>query len=99
MQEQDSRLTKELAKAHGYVVFPAVGRASAVLGVTYGRGEVFQGDRVIGYAGVVQLTLGTQVGGQTFDQIILLDNRDALKRLKENKLSFAANASLARPSS
>jgi lipid-binding SYLF domain-containing protein len=95
MQEEDSRLESELAQAYGYAVFPAVATAAAVFGFSYGRGEVFEHGKVVGYAGVVQLTLGTQLGGQAFDQIVVFDDREALERFQAGKVSFAAGASTA----
>lgn len=47
----------------------------------------------MGYAAVTQLTIGLQLGGQTFSQLILFQDKEALKRLKEGKIGFAANAS------
>jgi lipid-binding SYLF domain-containing protein len=95
MQEEDSRIEEELAQAHGYAVFPAVGSAAAVVGLSYGRGEVFEDGKLIGYSGMVQLTVGTQLGGQAFDQILVFDDRDALERFQAGKVSFAASAGTA----
>jgi lipid-binding SYLF domain-containing protein len=93
MCEQDPGLERLLEKAHGYVVFPSVGKATAVLGGAYGKGEVFERGNLIGYAAIVQLTLGVQVGGQTFGQIIAFESPQALERFKAGKTAFAANAS------
>src|SRR5687768_1261799 len=41
-------LSKEMRKAHGYVVFPSLGRAGLVLGASYGKGEAFENGRSIG---------------------------------------------------
>jgi hypothetical protein len=48
---------------------------------------------MIGYAGIAQLTLGVQVGGQTFSEIIAFQDRSALQRFKSGRWAFAANAS------
>jgi lipid-binding SYLF domain-containing protein len=93
MKEHDPSLAEKLAKAYAYAVFPLVGKATAALGVGFGRGEVFERGKLIGYAGIVQLTIGVQVGGQTYDELIVFENEGALKRFKSGKLAFAANAS------
>ena len=93
MGEADLGLRQVLDKAHAYAVFPSVGKATAVIGGAYGKGEVFQGEQLIGYAGLVQLTLGVQVGGQTFSEIVVFENKAALDRFKSGKTAFAANAS------
>ena len=93
MSEADPGLGELLAKAHAYAVFPSVGKATAVVGGAFGRGEVFQGDTLVGYAGLVQVTLGVQVGGQTFSEIVLFQDAAALDRFKAGRTAFAANAS------
>jgi hypothetical protein len=93
MVEEDPGLQRVLDKAYGYVVFPAVGKAMAVVGGAFGKGEVFQGGHLVGYAALVQLTLGVQLGGQTFGEIIAFRDRAALERFKAGRTAFAANAS------
>jgi lipid-binding SYLF domain-containing protein len=93
MEEELSSLRSEMARAHGYAVFPSAARAAAVLGVTYGKGVVFVKDRVVGYAGMVQLTAGLQLGGSTLHVLVLLEDEAALERFKAGKISFAASAS------
>src|SRR5688500_4124254 len=66
MEARDPGLAALLADAHGYAVFPSIGKATAVIGGAFGKGEVFEGGQLVGYAAVGQLTLGVQVGGQTF---------------------------------
>jgi lipid-binding SYLF domain-containing protein len=92
-EERDPTHRDLLTNAYGYAVFPSVGRASAVLGGSFGKGEVYQKGRLIGYAGIVQLTIGLQLGGQTFAEILVFDDRGALERFKQGKVNFAGNAS------
>jgi lipid-binding SYLF domain-containing protein len=90
--EKKPGLREQVEKAYGYAIFPSLGKAGAVLGVTYGRGEVFEHGQLIGYAGLVQLTIGVQLGGDTGIELVLFDNRQALERFKMGKVGFAANA-------
>jgi lipid-binding SYLF domain-containing protein len=90
--EKDAELLEQVEKAYGYAIFPSLGKACAVLGATYGRGEVFEHGRLIGYAALVQLTVGVQLGGETFIELVLFDNRETLERFKSGKIGFAANA-------
>jgi lipid-binding SYLF domain-containing protein len=90
--ERDETLRDRLEKAAGYAIFPSVGKATAVLGATYGRGEVYERGRLIGYAALVQVTIGVQLGGDTFTELVILDEPEALRRFKEGKVAFAANA-------
>jgi lipid-binding SYLF domain-containing protein len=92
MKEKDASVAKLLDKAYGFAVIPSLGRASAVLGGAYGLGEVFEQGRVIGYAAIVQLTIGVQLGGETFHELVVFRDRKALEAFKSGKLAFAANA-------
>jgi lipid-binding SYLF domain-containing protein len=93
LEREDPGFTALIEKAHAYAIFPSVGKATAVIGGAFGKGEVFEKGSLIGYAGVVQLTLGVQLGGQTFTQVILFENKQALDRFKRGRFAFAANAS------
>ena len=93
MVDEDPGLEALLEKAHAYAVFPSVGKATAVVGGAFGKGEVFQGEQLVGYAGLVQVTLGVQVGGQTFSEIVVFQDKAALEQFKAGKTAFAANAS------
>jgi lipid-binding SYLF domain-containing protein len=93
LDAEDPGLKPLLRRAHGYAVFPAVGKATAVVGGAFGKGEVFERGSLIGYAAVAQLTIGVQLGGQTFTEIIVFESPEALERFKTGRVAFAANAS------
>ena len=93
MEARDPGLKNLLANAHAYGVFPSVGKATAVVGGAFGKGEVIRGGRVVGYAALGQLTLGVQLGGQTFSQIVAFQDAAAFDRFKQSRYAFAANAS------
>ena len=90
---EDPGMKQLLKDAHAYAVFPSVGKAAAVVGGTFGKAEVFSDDSLIGYSAVAQLTVGVQLGGQTFTQIIVFESKEALNRFKQGRFKFAANAS------
>jgi len=92
---EDPGLKTFLKHAHGYAIFPSLGQAAAVIGGAFGKGEVFERGKLIGYAGLVQVSLGVQIGGQTLTEIIAFQNRAALSRFKEGKFSFTATAAAA----
>jgi lipid-binding SYLF domain-containing protein len=86
-------LRETLQKAYGFAVFPSVGRASVVLGGSYGRGEVYEHARLVGYAAIAQLTIGLQLGGTTFSELAVIEDEEAMKRFTSGEVGFAANAS------
>ena len=93
LEAKDPGLKRLLDKAYAYAVFPSVGKANLVIGGGYGRGEVFEKGRRIGFATITQLTIGVQVGGDTFAEVIVFESKKALERFKKGKSAFAANAS------
>jgi lipid-binding SYLF domain-containing protein len=93
LQAKDPGLKQFLKDAYGYAVFPNVGKAALVLGGAYGRGVVFEQGEMIGYATIGQFTIGVQIGGDTFAELVVFKDEDALERFKQGKVRFAANAS------
>ena len=93
LEEKDPGLKQLLKIAYGYAVFPNVGKASLVVGGSYGRGPVYEQGELIGHATIGQTTAGVQLGGSTFAEIIAFRDKQALDRFTHNRLRFAANAS------
>jgi lipid-binding SYLF domain-containing protein len=93
LQEADPGLEAFLENAHGYAIFPSVGKGGAVVGGAYGKGEVYEQGNLIGYASLTQASIGAQLGGQTFSEIIAFETPAALERFKEGNYTPAANAS------
>jgi lipid-binding SYLF domain-containing protein len=92
-ERRDPGLKLFLKRSHGYAVFPSVGKAAAALGAAFGTGEVFERGKLVGYAGILQMTLGAQLGGQTFVEIIAFENEQSLDRFRRSRSALAANAS------
>jgi lipid-binding SYLF domain-containing protein len=92
-EKRDPGLKPFLKKARGYAVFPSVGKAAAVVGAAFGKGEVFEQGKLVSYAGIVQATIGVQIGGGTFTEIIAFENKPTLERFRRGRFAFAANAS------
>ena len=93
MKLADPWLSNLLDKSAGYVVFPAVGKGGLIVGGAYGRGEVYEAGEFVGYADLSQATVGAQIGGQSFSELILFENKAAVETFKQGKLAFSANAS------
>ena len=88
----DPTLGTVFDSAAGYAVFPKVGKAAAGVGGAYGRGVLYERGRIVGYCDLTQATVGMQLGGQTYTQIIAFENQRAVDSFKQGNLTFAAQA-------
>ncbi len=90
-----SSLKPYFKKARGYAVFPNIGKAGFGVGGARGKGEVFEKDNVIGSTTLTQVSIGFQLGGQAFSQIIFFKDKKSLDRFTEGNFEFGASASAA----
>lgn len=93
LKRKDPSLKLFFKKAHGYAVFPTVGKAGFGLGGAYGEGEVYRQGKFIGTSSLSQLTIGFQLGGQAYTEIIFFKNRHALDDFISGNFEFNAQAS------
>ncbi|MCL2648514.1 MAG: hypothetical protein FWD61_16155 [Phycisphaerales bacterium] len=91
-KKKDPSMDRFFTTAEGYAIFPEVTSGALVVGGAHGNGEVFQRGRFIGYADVSQASIGAQVGGQKFAQIIFFQNEESLANFKAGTLEFDARA-------
>lgn len=80
-------------QAHGYAVFPSVGKGAVGVGGAYGRGQAFENSRLIGYCDLSQATIGLALGGQAYSEVIFFEDAASLDRFKYNNLEFSAQVS------
>ena len=90
-----SSLKPYFKKARGYAVFPNVGKGGIGIGGAKGSGEVFEKGNVIGKTTLTQVSIGFQLGGQAFSQIIFFKDKKSLARFTEGNFEFGASASAA----
>ena len=91
-QEKDRTFKPTLEKLVGYAIFPEVAKGGFIVGGAGGRGEVYAGGTLIGHAQLSQGTIGAQIGGQKFAEIIFFRTKSALNRFKKNRLELSAQA-------
>ena len=88
-----SHLRPYFRKARGFAVFPNISKGGIGIGGARGKGEVFEKGKVIGSTTLTQLSIGVQLGGQAFRQIIFFKDEKAIKRFTEGNFEFGASAS------
>ena len=92
-KKADSSLQAFFDQAYAYVVFPNIGKGAMVVGGAYGKGKVFRGGHIIGSATMTQVTLGAQLGGQSYSELIFFKDEKSFDRFRSNELEFDAQVS------
>ncbi|MGH6881417.1 YSC84-related protein [Hypericibacter sp.] len=92
-KKTDPSLQAFFDKAYGYAVFPEITKGAIGIGGARGEGTVFQGGKSIGSTVMSQVTIGLQLGGQTYSEIIFFQNKAALDAFTKGNYEFSANAS------
>lgn len=80
-------------KAHGYALFPTVGKGGFFVGGAHGKGRVFERGKLIGNVSLTQVSVGFQWGGQAFSEVIFFRDKAALEKFKTGRSEFSARAS------
>jgi lipid-binding SYLF domain-containing protein len=93
MDTEDPNFRNFLDQSYAYAVFPTVGKGGIGVGGAYGRGEVFEHGKFVGYTDISQGTLGAQLGGQSYAEVIAFERPWALQRFEEGQFALSANAS------
>ena len=89
----DSDLAKWFTSAYGYVVFPKITKGAVGIGGAAGDGQVFEKGAMIGTARVTQVTIGAQLGGQSYSEAIFFETKEALDRFKQDRFEMSAGLS------
>ena len=89
----DPTLRPVLDSAAGYAVFPEAGRGGVVVGGGYGKGVLYQNQRIIGYCDMSLASAGAELGGKQFTEIIVFKTPNALEKFKQGQFAFRADAS------
>jgi lipid-binding SYLF domain-containing protein len=93
-ERADPSISRFFGSAAGYAVFPKIAKGGAGLGGAHGEGVVFGSDRAVhGYATMSQGTIGLQLGGQTYRQVIFFQTPSALQNFKSGDFELSAQAS------
>ena len=83
---------KYFETAYGFAIFPTIGKGGLVVGGAYGEGRVFVADKHVGNSTMTQLTVGAQIGGQAYSQIIFFEHEEAFKSFTSGNFEFSAQA-------
>lgn len=78
---------------YGYAVFPTVGKGGIGIGGAYGEGRVYEKNKMTGTVSLAKLSIGFQLGGQAFSEIIFFQDKRAYNEFTSGNFEFDASAS------
>ena len=77
--------------SYGYAVFPTIGKAGFVVGGAYGEGRVYAKGKYVGDTSVTQLSVGFQLGGQAYSQIVFFEDKRSFDEFSGGNFEFGGD--------
>jgi lipid-binding SYLF domain-containing protein len=91
-KKSEPKLDAYFKEAYGYVVFPTIGKGGFIVGGGGGVGVVYEKGRIAGKAKVVKITIGAQVGGEAYSELMFFKDKATFEKFKSGGAKFQANA-------
>ncbi len=92
-KKKDANIEKFFHSAAGWAVFPTIAKGGFVVAGAGGDGVLFVGGQPVGKSSMGQASVGLQLGGQTYSEIIFFENASTLSEFKKGNFALAAQAS------
>jgi lipid-binding SYLF domain-containing protein len=80
-------------ESYGFAVFPSIGKGGLGIGGAYGEGRIYVGGKHVGDTTLTQLTVGFQLGGQVYSQIMFFEDERAFIEFTGGNFELSAQAS------
>jgi lipid-binding SYLF domain-containing protein len=93
LKKADPSLKKFFGKSAGYAVFPNVAKGGLVIGGAGGSGFLYEGGKPVGKTTMSQATIGAQIGGQAYYEIVFFETKEQLAAFKKGEWTMAAQVS------
>lgn len=74
-----------------YAVFPSIGKGGVLVGGAYGQGILYENGVPTGYVSVEQASIGAQLGGQTFAELLVLRSPDQVNDVRAGRFTAGAD--------
>ena len=89
----DAKMADLFANAYGYAIFPNVGKGAVGVGGAAGNGIAYEQGAKVGSASLKQVTVGFQLGGQSYREVVFFEAKKDMDKFKENKIELSAQVS------
>ena len=93
LKSADPGLSRLFGDAAGYAVFANVGKGGAGIGGAHGNGVLFEKGDATGTTTLSQVTIGAQLGGQAYSEVIFFDTKEAVADFRKGEFAMAAQVS------
>jgi len=80
------------SKSYGYAVLPTIGKGGIGIGGAHGNGRVYAKGQYVGDTSMTQITVGLQLGGQAYSQMIFFEDKHAFDEFTGGNFEFGAQA-------
>jgi lipid-binding SYLF domain-containing protein len=78
---------------YAYAIFPTIGKGGLIVGAAHGTGRVYVHGKYIGDSAMTQVSVGFQLGGQAYTQIVFFEDKHALDAFTAGDFEFDAGVS------
>jgi lipid-binding SYLF domain-containing protein len=92
-EEGDPGMQAWFKEAYGYVVFPSVGKGGIGIGGARGKGLVYEQRKLVGKSTLTAVTIGFQLGGQAFSEVIFFKDKTAFDDFTRGNFEFGGQVS------
>ncbi len=91
--EENDKMSNFFSGAHGYAIYPSIGKGAIGIGGAHGNGVLFKGGAAQSSTSMSQVTIGFQWGGQAYMEVVFFEDARAYDNFVEGKLKLSAQAS------
>ena len=83
---------KFFGNSYGYALFPTIGKGGIGIGAAHGSGRVYEQGKHVGDTTMNQLSIGLQLGGQAYSQIVFFEDKRSFDEFTSGNFEFSADA-------
>lgn len=93
LEAKDPSVREAITDAFGYAIFPSIASGALIVGGEGGDGAVFKNGVPWGHAKVAKGSIGLQIGGEAYTELVLFRTEAAFETFISGKFAFAAGVS------
>ena len=87
---KDPSMKRFFHGSYGFAIWPSIGKGGLIVGGGGGSGSVYEQGERIGATKVKFVSVGAQIGGQSFSEVIFFKDKAALDNFKRGNFEFGA---------